>query len=186
MTANEIVVTVAEALAAEGVPYMLVGAFSVGVYGVPRATKDADFVIQLRADELPAVVDRLGSDFQLDPQMSFETVTGTTRHILRSLHSGFVVELFRLSNDPHDIERFSRKRKGLLLGKEVYYPAAEDVLITKLRWSRQGQRAKDIDDVRNLLAVQGDNLDWDYVHRWCDAHGTRGLLDELRRSLPKM
>jgi hypothetical protein len=28
-------------------------------------------------------------------------------------------------------------------------------------------------------------LDWDYVHRWCDIHGTRPLLDEIRQALPK-
>jgi hypothetical protein len=27
-------------------------------------------------------------------------------------------------------------------------------------------------------------LDWNYIYRWCDQHGTRDLLDELRRSLP--
>ena len=40
------------------------------------------------------------------------------------------------------------------------------------------------DDVRNVLTVQGDTLDWDYIHRWCDEHGTRELLDRLRRSIP--
>jgi hypothetical protein len=36
------------------------------------------------------------------------------------------------------------------------------------------------------MAVQGDRLDWDYIHRWCDAHGTRALLDEVRASLPPL
>jgi len=27
-------------------------------------------------------------------------------------------------------------------------------------------------------------VDWEYVFRWCDRHGTRGLLDEIRRSIP--
>jgi hypothetical protein len=25
------------------------------------------------------------------------------------------------------------------------------------------------------------HIDWPYVHRWCAKHGTRGLLDEIRR-----
>ena len=185
MTSNEVVLAVVEALEAEGIPYLLAGAYSVSVYGVPRSTKDADFVVQLRPEAVTALLARLGSGFQLEPQMSFETVTGTSRHVIRVVDNPFLIELFYLSDDAHDIERFARKRKGPLLGKDVFYPSPEDVVITKLRWSRQGQRGKDTDDVRNIVAVQGDNLDWDYVHRWCDQHGTRELLDEIRQSIPK-
>jgi hypothetical protein len=58
------------------------------------------------------------------------------------------------------------------------------VVITKLRWAVQGQRGKDRDDVRDVLAVQGDRIDWAYVYAWCAQHGTRALLDEIRRSIP--
>jgi len=68
----------------------------------------------------------------------------------------------------------------------VYFATAEDVIVTKLRWSRQGQRAKDTEDVRCVIAVRVDAIDWDYVHRWCDAHGTRQLLEDIRRSVPRL
>jgi hypothetical protein len=38
--------------------------------------------------------------------------------------------------------------------------------------------------VRNVIAVQGEAIDWDYVYSWCDRHGTRALLDEIRASIP--
>jgi len=63
-------------------------------------------------------------------------------------------------------------------------PTAEDVIITKLRWAVQGRRLKDHNDVRDVIAVQGEGIDWDYVHAWCDRHGTREVLDEIRRSIP--
>lgn len=64
-------------------------------------------------------------------------------------------------------------------------PTPEDVIIMKLRWAKVAKRDKDRDDVRNIIAVQGDEaLDWDYLHRWCAAHGTRALLDEIRASIP--
>jgi hypothetical protein len=25
---------------------------------------------------------------------------------------------------------------------------------------------------------------WGYVYKWCDEHGTRGLLDQIRASIP--
>ena len=59
----------------------------------------------------------------------------------------------------------------------------EDVIITKLRWSHIGRREKDIEDVRNVITIQGDRIDWDYVISWCDRHGTRELLENVRQSL---
>ena len=41
-----------------------------------------------------------------------------------------------------------------------------------------------LDDVRDVIAVQGDRIDWDYVCRWADIHGTRQTLDEIRQSIP--
>lgn len=43
---------------------------------------------------------------------------------------------------------------------------------------------QDADDVRNILAIRGDTLDWDYVRRWTAAHGSSALLDEIRQSIP--
>ena len=46
MTGDEAVLAVIEALEGLGVGYMLVGSLSSNFYGIPRATQDADFVIQ--------------------------------------------------------------------------------------------------------------------------------------------
>ena len=64
--------------------------------------------------------------------------------------------------------------------------SAEDVIITKLRWSKNGRRSKDIDDVRNVLAVQAGKLDMPYIRGWCDAHKTRELLEATLAALPPL
>jgi len=119
-------------------------------------------------------------------QATFETVTMTTRRVVRVAESPFTIEFFHLSEDPHDQERFRRRHRRTVLGREVQLPTAEDVVITKLRWAVQGRRSKDRDDVRDVMAVQGDRLDWSYIAVWCDRHGTRELLDEIRRSIPPL
>jgi hypothetical protein len=184
MTGDEATYAVIRALEATGIPYMVVGSFSSNHYGVPRSTDDADIVVQLGDQPLSSIVDRLGPEFGLDPQMSFETVTGTIRNIIQVINTGFKIELFRLSDDPHDQERFRRRRRVTLSHANTCLPTVEDVIVTKLRWTLQGRRTKDWEDVRNVIAVQGERIDWDYVHRWCDQHGTRPTLEEIRRSIP--
>lgn len=186
MTSNAAVLKMIEALERSGIPYMLVGSFSSNAYGVARSTHDADIVVQMRPDGMAQLRGELGTDFQVDPQMSFETVTATSRYIVKVRGSRFKIELFLLGDDPHDQARFARRRREPFLGREVYLPTAEDVIVTKLYWAQLARRGKDYDDARNVIAVQQDRLDWDYIHRWCDAHGTRALLDEIRRTIPQI
>ncbi|HEY7157174.1 MAG TPA: nucleotidyl transferase AbiEii/AbiGii toxin family protein [Gemmataceae bacterium] len=186
MTDREATLAVIDALEALSIPYMVVGSLSSNVYGVPRSTQDADFVIQLGSESLSRLADHLGTAFRLDPQMTFETATLTRRHVLKVVGIPFTIELFHLGDDPHEQERFRRRRRIKTMGREVSMPTVEDVIITKLRWALTAQRSKDRNDVRDVIAVQGENIDWPYVHGWSDQHGTRALLDEIRHSIPPL
>jgi len=186
VSSEDIVLAVIDALERTQVPYMVVGSLSSNLYGIPRSTKDADVVAQLDPNSIQALMKELGPQFRLDPQLSFETVTATTRYIIDTPERGFRIELFCLSQDPHDRMRFARRRRIVISGRPASAPSPEDVIITKLQWSKLGKRTKDVDDARNVIAVQRDALDWDYIHGWCDQHGTRALLDEIRRSIPPL
>lgn len=187
-TGNDVAARFVEAFCALNVDYFLAGSYSSNYYGVPRATNDADFVAVLQG-RATALADFLGDEFVLDPQASFEGITGTLRDIFTIPSVPFKVEVFHLSDDPHDQSRFKRRKlvfdEGL--GREVFIPTAEDVIVTKLRWEKLGKRGKDAIDIRDVISVLGDDaLDWDYIHRWTAEHGTRALLDEIRASIPPL
>ena len=179
MDSNAIVAAVADALDRAGIPFMLAGSFSSNFYGVSRATRDADFVIQLDSQSIPDFANALGPEFQLDPQMSFESVTGTFRYVLSHPASQFKVELFLLSSDPHDQIRFSRRKPVTLAGRQIMLPTPEDIVVTKLRWAHGGGRRKDIEDIENVLELQKDGLNVTYIRNWCDQHGTRDIFEKL-------
>lgn len=184
MEADDLMLTVVDVLIREQVPYLLVGSFSSNYWGIPRSTKDVDLVVELGGQPVQAITKHLDVRFQLQPQMSFESVTGTQRHILDIAGTQFQVELFRLSNDPHDRERFARRVNVPWSGRRVALPTAEDVIVTKLRWLSHLRRNKDWDDVQQVMSVQRDQLDWSYLQKWCALHETRNLLDQIRDSLP--
>jgi hypothetical protein len=179
LTSNQIVLKVVDALEQLGIPYMLVGSYSSNAFGHPRSTQDADFVVELGNRPATTLFERLAPDLQFDPQMKLETVTMTGRYVGRHADSGFKVELFELSSDEHDRERFRRRRQQPFLGSRAFLPLPEDVVVQKLRWFERSRRAKDLDDVKNVLAVQAGKLDLDYIRRWCDQHGTRTLFEQL-------
>lgn len=184
MNLYDLAARVIAALEEESIPYMVVGALSSSVFGIPRATKDVDIELHLETREpLRQLEQRLADVVTFDPQTTFETLTESHRNILTSkTRPPFTVELFELGSDPFVIERFSRRRNewSAQLKRHVQLPTAEDVVIQKLRWGRP----KDLEDARDVLAVQTPaNLDMHYIERWCDAHKTS---DRLRRLLAEI
>jgi hypothetical protein len=125
------------------------------------------------------VAEEIGPDFELDSQFSWETVTMTERWKFRHRETAFTIELFLLSEDSHDLARFNRRVRGPVGDRYAFVPTAEDVIVTKLRWSRGGKRPKDVEDLKNLLDSQAGRLDLSYIRGWCDQHGTRALFEEL-------
>lgn len=171
-----------EAFEVANIPYMIVGALSSSFYGIARSTYDADIVVAAPIADVQRVVTSLGDDFRIELQLSFETLTETTRRVIHIRETTFVIELFQLSQDRFDLQRFERRIRISLppLGRAVFVQTAEDVVIMKLQWGR----SKDIEDVRGVIAVQSDALDWDYIHEWTMQHGTLTRLNEIRNSQP--
>jgi hypothetical protein len=62
----------------------------------------------------------------------------------------------------------------------VWLPSPDDVIVVKLRWLAGLRRNKDFDDSLQVATIRRDTLDWSYLERWCDAHGTREILAEIR------
>jgi len=183
VTPDEAVVAVFAALDAAAIPYMLVGSLASNFHGIPRSTRDADFVVELSTDSLPRLEAHLAPSLTLERQGAFEAVTGTMRYLIVLAGSAFVCELFVLSDDAHDRERFARRQSARVLTHAAYVASAEDMIVTKLRWAVGAHRGKDRDDIRNMIAVRGPELDWTYVDRWAHAHGTAPLLSEIKASL---
>ena len=182
MNSHEAVCRVLDGLAAAGIPHMVTGGLVANAYGIPRSTHDADIVVQVDEGRFGEFVSSLPAELHLDPQISFETITGSFRHLIEVRGTAFRIELFFLSNDVHHRERFTRRLRRWLpdLEREAWIATAEDMIIQKVRWGR----LKDLDDALNVLAVQGGKLDFAYIERWCRAHGTLERLEELRRTIP--
>lgn len=183
MDGDQATIRVIEALESLGWPYMLVGSWSSNAFGIARSTQDADFVIAIGDQSIEPLAAALAPAILLDKQMRFETVTATALLRFDVPGAKYRIELFSLSDDPHDRERFARRRRVQIAGREAWVQAPEDVIVMKLRWSKQAVRPKDFNDAQGVAAVQGDQLDWPYIERWAKIHGTERLLRQVRDSL---
>lgn len=187
MTIEQLALRVVQACETAGVEHMVTGAFAFNFYGIPRSTKDFDVVVDVRGRQAIAQIIRLLDDIvEFGDQLQFDTRTWGRRHIGRAKHGPiFQVELFELFDDPFVTEQFRRRLqlRSTQLGYTTWLPTAEDVIVQKIRWGR----SKDLDDARDVLAVQDPStLDMAYVRQWCDTHGTAARLDDILFSLPPL
>ena len=180
MTGDEAVGVLLGILRGLDIDHMLVGSLSTNVYGIPRATKDADMVLLLKSGDLQRIEEQLPNGFVIDAQATFEMVTSTRRYSLNIKEIPFEIELFMLSEDVFDQSRFHRRRAIQFLDKPTFVPSAEDVILQKLLWFHRSKRAKDRIDARDVLYVQKGTLDWDYLNAWSLRQGTSEILSRLR------
>lgn len=187
MTIEQLGGVVVEACESEGADHMVTGAFACGLYGIPRSTKDFDVVVSLAGgDAIRQVSARLADTVEFDPQIQFDTLTWGKRlvGVCRALPP-LKVELFALFDDPFVQAQFQRKRQmfSKQLQRTTWLPTPEDVVVQKLRWGRN----KDLDDARDVLAVQGpETLDMEYIRKWCSEHGTAKRLQAALDGIPPL
>ncbi|MFT3991365.1 MAG: hypothetical protein QM680_08130 [Luteolibacter sp.] len=187
MNLEALAIQVLDAVEATGVPFMAVGAIAAGAYGVPRSTRDVDLLVALHTGGgILAVMKSLAPFLNFDPQAQFDTLTWGRRQVGTTLTQPHMkVELFEMFDDPFVISEFDRRQRVFvpLLQRHTWLPTAEDVVVQKLRWGR----SKDLDDARDVLAVQGtETLDMPYIRHWCDLHQTTTRLEDALAGIPPL
>ena len=187
MTLEALAIKVIEAAESAGVEFMAVGALAAGAYGVPRSTRDVDLLVSVNVEGgVAAMIARLDPVVQFAAQVVFDTLTWGRRHVGQSRSAPpFKVELFEMFDDPFVQSEFARRQQVFVpvLSRATWMPTPEDVIVQKLRWGRR----KDLDDARDVLAVQSpDSLDMVYIEKWCAQHGTRERLQAALADIPPL
>jgi Nucleotidyltransferase of unknown function (DUF6036) len=178
MNAFEAARRIGDLLEADGIEYAIGGALALGVWGVPRGTKDVDLSVFVDPDNLDgmfAVFERAGIMF--DRAAAARNVERTG--LLRGLLGRIPVDAF-ISRHPQFLEmRTRRQRVATPDGGHLYFITAEDLCVMKLVYGRD----KDVTDLERLFAVR--SLDVDYVRTWLAkmpvGPDRREILDDLAR-----
>jgi hypothetical protein len=184
VTQEEVVAGVVDVLERLGVVYMVAGPFASNFHGVPRMTQDADLVIEIDEPGVVRLVRALEHTFYVSEDAAREAVR--LRRLFNAIHleTGFKVDLVVKKDRPFSDEELKRRGQGRLAGRLVSIASAEDTILSKLEWSRDGRSDRQFADARAIVQIQGSSLDWSYLERWADDLGVRDLLDRARRGEP--
>ena len=152
------------------IPYMLIGALALPVWGRPRATLDMDFMIL--TGEIPTRLAERLAVLGFDLDLEWERLNPFLKGFQSRFRSKTLALDILLNRDHHHQDAFRRRHKKYYRGMYIWFPSAEDLILLKLRAGRQ----TDFDDVVGIIERVGKSLDLRYLNRWARR---LGIIDEL-------
>jgi hypothetical protein len=162
-----------------GIRYVVGGSLASSARGIWRSTLDVDLVAAIHPAQAGALVKALGADWYADADMIRHAIqAGRSFNII---HIGFAqkVDVFPATGAFHDtqLDRATIAPVGLD-GVPCPVATAEDILLAKLRWYRDGGEVSDRqwNDITGLIATNAA-LDFDYTRTWAARLRVEDLLD---------
>lgn len=168
-----------------GIQYFVGGSLASSVFGLVRATMDADLIADIHPEQIALLVNVLKNEFYIDAEMILDAVLHSSSFNLIHLESMFKVDVFVLKQQPFDLAQMKR-RVPLIIEETnpspVYFSTAEDMILAKLTWFRSSGEVSERQwrDVLGMIQIQGERLDMDYLHTWAK---TLGLSDLLQKAI---
>ena len=159
------------------IPYMVTGSMASSHHGRPRATNDADIVVDPTPDALDALVTALLADgYYVDATTARRALQARRLFNVIDPESAFKIDLIIRKERPFSREEFARRVRHDLAGLSVEFATAEDTILAKLEWARKaGGSERQLDDVAGILQVSGARLDRAYIDKWAAVLGVTDL-----------
>jgi hypothetical protein len=166
-----------------GIPYMLTGSVAASYHGRPRATHDADVVIDPDAGRLDAFVDDLdAAGFYVDAAGARLAFERRRQFNAIDMQSASKIDLIVRKDRPFSVAEFARRQRvDLAFADGVAVVSPEDAILSKLEWAKSsGDSERQIRDAANVLEMN-PRLDRRYVEQWAAALGVDDLWRRVSR-----
>lgn len=154
------------------IPYMLTGCCASNYYGRPRATVDIDFVIAANAAQIMQFLKLLPvSEYDYDEASALVAAQAGSAFTVINRCFEWKVDFVLHKPSAFDDERLRRRTQVEVEGISLFFETAEDLLLSQLQWTKEGNSSRQIEDAAGILKVSGDELDRNYVQAWVDRLG---------------
>lgn len=167
------------------VPYALVGSYASSIWGVSRFTEDIDILIELKLGKVSDLCAAFPEpDFYLSKEAAKEAVRFGTQFNVLHPASGNKIDFMMSRDDVWSRSQFERRERVLIDGNvEAFAASPEDVILSKLRYYKEGGSEKHPRDISGILRTQREQLDRDYIDHWAERLKIRDVwLAVLKRN----
>ena len=167
------------------VPYVVGGSVASTVHGLIRTTMDVDLVAALERQHVSPFVSALDEQFYVDEASVRRAIERRSSFNLIHLKTMVKVDVFLPKDRPFDRQQLENRiaeRVAPDSTDRLWILTAEDVILAKLEWFRQGGEVSERQwrDVLGVVKTQEEQLDREYLRRWA---GQLNVADLLERAL---
>lgn len=166
--------------------YFVGGSFASSLHGIPRATNDADLVIDMQTHQIRPFIQHIESTFYFDsPAIEQAVITRGSFNIIH-LSSMFKIDVFIQKSDDNSCIEMERRQPFQVsddVSDVLFMASAEDIIIRKLMWYQQGYHvsSRQWTDVTGVLQIRHKELDYRYLEKTAAERGVLKLLNRAVR-----
>lgn len=125
---------IVDVLEESNIPYMLSGSVAMGVYILPRATRDFDFVVYLQPKDVENFVSNFQEGYYCNAEAVKDAVKKQSLFNIIDHSSAYKADFIILKNEDFRQLEFKRRVKMEYFDKTIYLVSVEDLFLSKLIW----------------------------------------------------
>jgi hypothetical protein len=152
------------------IPYLVGGSVASGILGEVRANQDIDLVADLQREKVNQFIQVLQPRFDVSEDAVLDVIYYKGSFNLIDNESLGKIDIFILKDEPFNQREFQRRESIVVRPPDqiLMLASAEDIILQKLSWYRQGGQASNQQwrDVLGVIKIQGERLDFDYMMQW--------------------
>ncbi len=180
---RHLLVRVARILKKLKIPYLVTGGIAVLVWGRPRFTADIDIIVELRhahLEKLEAALRALGRAGYIDREMMEYALERKGEFNFIDGKTGIKVDFWVVHDDAFNMSSLKRKIPKKVLGETVYFISPEDLILIKLKWHKESESSRQLEDVESIVKISGSRLDMAYLKKWAKRLGVEHIWNSVK------
>jgi hypothetical protein len=179
---GEFIRAICTALEQAAIPYMIGGSVASSIHGPHRSTNDVDIVIAPTAAQLEQFLGAV-SDYYVSRPAALAAFQRCSMFNVIDAPSGHKADLVFLKPRSYSQTELSRRTRVEFAGHEIYVASPEDVILSKLEWSKMGESERQFRDAANVALTKWHSLDFAYLENWAVELDVVEGLNELKRQV---
>jgi hypothetical protein len=154
------------------IPYYIGGSLASSIYGMPRATLDADIVADITSNQIKTLKSRLEKEYYIEENMIKDAIKNNSSFNLIHFETSVKIDVFVYKDNAYQQNAIKRRVEDTLVendqSSKFCFASPEDIIINKLNWYQMGNRISERQwiDTIGVIKIQGDLLDKKYLKNW--------------------